>query len=104
MLKKAAKFVLDLTTRRPKGWFNLILNQIAAMAKSSYIPALPVHITIEPTNICDQKCPVCETGAGILNRPQGMMSLENFRKIIDKIHRHANTLMFYFMYGRAVFK
>lgn len=97
MFKKALKFGFSLVKKRPRGWVNFILNQTAAMAKSSYVPALPPHITIEPTNICDQKCPVCETGAGILGRPQGMMTLENFRKIIDKIYRDTNTLMFYGM-------
>lgn len=82
---------------QPKGWTNLVLNQIAAFSHLTFAPALPTYITIEPTNLCDQKCPICETGAGVLNRPQGLISLENFKKIIDKIHSYTNGILFYFM-------
>lgn len=97
MLSKIIVRSADLIKRHPKGWINSLVNQAAAMARSTYVPMLPVHITIEPTDICDQRCPVCETGAGILRRPKGMMSLENFRTVVDKIAPHANTLLFYFM-------
>ncbi len=56
-----------------------------------------MNVTIEPTNVCNLACPVCETGAGILGRPDGHMSLEQFRTIVDKIGAHSNTLLFYFM-------
>jgi len=97
MVIKAIKFGFNLIIYHPRGWFNFIINQKAAMLKISYVPALPVHITIEPTNFCNLRCPVCETGCRILERPQGFMSLDNFKKIIDKIYKHTNTLMFYFM-------
>lgn len=58
---------------------------------------LPVHITIEPTNLCNLRCPVCETGSGILNRPKGRMTFDNFKIVIDKIKDHANSIFFYFM-------
>jgi len=54
-------------------------------------------VTLEPTNICNLKCPICETGAGKLNRGPQHMTFDNFKTIIDKIAHHTNTLMFYFM-------
>ena len=97
IILKALKYISYILIKWPKGWFNLILNQMAALLHLTYAPALPTYVTIEPTNLCDQKCPICETGLGILNRPQGVMSLENFKKIIDKIHLHTNGILFYFM-------
>ncbi len=67
------------------------------ITKSSIIAGRPINITIEPTNLCNLDCPVCETGAGILGRPDGSMSLDQFKTIIDKVSSHTNTLMFYFM-------
>ncbi len=67
------------------------------ITKSSIIAGRPINITIEPTNLCNLDCPVCETGAGILGRPDGSMSLDQFKNIIDKVATHTNTLMFYFM-------
>ncbi len=94
---KATRFALKLAWKHPKGWWRLILNQVAAMARWSYVPCLPVHVSVEPTNACDMGCPVCETGAGTLERRTGRMPLEDFRKIVDQIAPHTNTLFFYFM-------
>jgi radical SAM protein with 4Fe4S-binding SPASM domain len=57
----------------------------------------PTHITIEPTNICNLRCPVCETGAGILDRSPRHMTQEEFEIILNKIASHAHSLFFYFM-------
>lgn len=94
---KAVKFAAKLLWYRPKGWWRVFVNQAAVFVRSTYIPALPVHITIEPTAHCDIGCPVCETGAKILGRPQGTMSLETFKRIIDQIHAHTNTIFLYYM-------
>jgi radical SAM protein with 4Fe4S-binding SPASM domain len=67
------------------------------IARKKVINGRPINITIEPTNICNAKCPVCETGAGILDRKNAMLSLDDFKIIIDKTHEHTNTLMYYFM-------
>ena len=94
---KAARFSARLLWHRPKGWWRVLVNQAAAFLRSTYVPALPVHISIEPAAVCDMGCPVCETGAGILGRPQGVMSLEVFKRVIDRIHAHTHTLFLYFM-------
>ena len=89
----AAKYGLSFR----KGWRDLILSSGSAILKTDRAWGRPVYLTIEPTNICDQQCPVCETGAGILRRKKGYMSLENFKLIIDKLGKHTNTLLLYFM-------
>lgn len=65
--------------------------------RSSRVAGRPMNITIEQTNVCNLDCPVCETGAGILGRESGHMTLDQFKLIIDKVGEHTNTLMFYFM-------
>ena len=73
------------------------LSTLSATVKMERDLGLPVHLTIEPTNICNLRCPVCETGAGILNRPKGHMSLDAFKEILDKVGEQVNTLLFYYM-------
>jgi len=80
-----------------RGYGDLVLSSYSALLKSDRVLGRPVHLTIEPTNICDMGCPVCETGAGILNREKGSMSLDNFKMIIDKLGGHTNTLFFYYV-------
>ncbi|MBI5210939.1 MAG: radical SAM protein [Elusimicrobia bacterium] len=70
---------------------------LSLLTRSSRIIGRPMNVLIEPTNVCNLRCPVCETGAGLLGRPAGMMTLEQFKCIIDKVSEHTNTLMFYFM-------
>jgi radical SAM protein with 4Fe4S-binding SPASM domain len=83
--------------RRRRGARDHLLSTASLVVKSTRIFGRPMNVTIEPTNVCNLECPVCETGAGILGRPSGHMSPEQFRTIIDKLAPHTNTLMFYFM-------
>lgn len=45
----------------------------------------PVSVFIEPTNICNLRCPLCASGAGTLDRPAGSMPLDDFKRIIDML-------------------
>lgn len=69
----------------------------SALLKKPTVWGKPIHLTIEPTNICNLACPVCETGARVLRRPQGFMTLQDFRAIIDKVAGYTNTVFLYFM-------
>ena len=83
--------------RRRRGSIDHIKSTVSMAKKSATIMGRPINITIEPTNICNLKCPVCETGAGVLGRERRTMTMDQFKKIIQKIGRHTNTIMFYFM-------
>lgn len=81
------------------GRFDLLFYKI--MKKISWqkiVTPLPEILTLEPTNVCTMKCPTCPTGAGKLNRPKGMMSLENYKKIIDQVRGYTKKLVL-FNYG-----
>ncbi len=97
MIRKSVGRAVELILYRPKSWWRVLINQLAAIGRLPYVPCLPVHVTIEPTNACDMGCPVCETGAGIMERRTGRMKLENFKQIVDQIAFHTNTIFFYFM-------
>jgi radical SAM protein with 4Fe4S-binding SPASM domain len=83
--------------RRPRGCRNFFLSAISQMIHSNKAYGKPVSITIEPTNMCNLRCPVCETGANILGRKPHMMTFGEFVKIIDKVGPAANHVMFYYM-------
>jgi radical SAM protein with 4Fe4S-binding SPASM domain len=82
---------------RKRGSLDHLHSTWSLLWRSSFVAGRPVNITIEPTNTCNLRCPVCETGAGKLGRPGKQMTLAEFRTIIEKIAVHTNTLMFYFM-------
>lgn len=83
--------------KNKKGSIEHLKSTYSLTKKDIKILGKPINITIEPTNVCNAKCPVCETGAGILGRKKAFLSFEDFKVIIDKMHPHINTLMYYFM-------
>src|SRR4051794_8895077 len=63
-----------------------ILNVLTSLRNEEpMVRGFPVKLTIEPTSICDLRCPLCPTGAGTLRREKGMLSFSNFRKVIDDL-------------------
>jgi len=44
----------------------------------------PTHLQVEPTNLCNLKCPLCPVTEG-LRRPKGHMELDLFKKFIDEV-------------------
>ncbi|MBI5871700.1 SPASM domain-containing protein [archaeon] len=83
---KWANYLKNLTVRR---MFNYLLVKGSLFLKSPYVYGMPLSLFIEPTNICNLKCPLCPTGNGSLKRKKGCMDMGNFRKIIDGFGRHA---------------
>ena len=91
------KTVNSLYSSGVKGWKSLIWNTSMAKMKRSWPLMRPSYVAIEPTNACNAKCPVCETGKDEMYRTKGMLDLNLFKDFIDKNHAQINTLMYYFM-------
>jgi len=84
MLKRIIRN-LKKPNHTPKRLLNASLNFISRAVKSPYVLGLPKLIIIEPTNVCSLGCPLCPTGVGDPKRPQGFLSFENYKRIIDEI-------------------
>lgn len=96
LLRKLKKAIWMIRVR-PQGFWHFCLDTLSASFKTGRVWGKPVFISIEPTNVCDLECPVCETGAKVLDRPKGRMSLEHYEHLIDRIKRHTNAIQLYFM-------
>lgn len=83
--------------RRQKGARDFLLSSLSAANRMDRSLGRPVHVTIEPTNICNLRCPACETGDGSLGRRGKHMPMDQFRHVVDTMHEHLNVLYFYFM-------
>ena len=53
----------------------------------------PFILMVEPTNICNLKCPLCPSGNGGLTRPRGTMELDAFRRVFEEQAEHLMLLM-----------
>ena len=64
--------------------------------KSGKRRAYPVSISVEPTSLCNLKCPECPTGKGELTRYKGHIEFNLYRKIIDEFSPFIINLILYF--------
>ncbi|KQC07905.1 MAG: hypothetical protein APR54_05405 [Candidatus Cloacimonas sp. SDB] len=62
---------------------------ISLIIKKSLFWGYPPVVVIEPTNICNLKCPLCPSGNGTLKRSRGFMDYELFCRIIDEVKDRA---------------
>jgi radical SAM protein with 4Fe4S-binding SPASM domain len=77
IIKTSASFILSALTRRNIVW------------------GMPPVLTIEPTNLCNLKCPLCTTGSGEMERVGGRMSLDTFERVMDLFGRDIFFLLIY---------
>lgn len=93
----AAGLGLGGVVKGRRGSVEHLKSTLSLALNSTTVLGRPLNVTIEPTNLCNLECPVCETGAGVLGRSNGSMSMADYTTILDKVGFHTNTLMFYFM-------
>ena len=63
---------------------NTIKNIVSKVVPDLFFKKIPQEIIIEPTNVCNLKCPVCPTTFG-MKRKTGFLKFETFKSIIDDI-------------------
>lgn len=96
-LTRNIKLAATILATRPRGWKSVLFNTAMLKARRASPLLPPAHITIEPTNACNARCPVCETGKGDMKRATGFVDFDLYKRFIDDIAPTTNTLMFYFM-------
>lgn len=93
------RLIRSLTFRRLS---NLALTTssffLSALLRKNILWGRPAILTIEPTNLCNLRCPLCITGSGDMERPGGQMSLETFGSIMDKM---GDDLFFLLLYHQG---
>ncbi len=84
------RFIKSVNLRRLVNASAVISSYLAAnILRKPIIWGAPPVVMIEPTNICNLKCPLCPSGNGTLKRERGVMSFETFKKVIDEIRHYA---------------
>jgi MoaA/NifB/PqqE/SkfB family radical SAM enzyme len=65
----------------------------SVLTKRVIVNHYPPALMIEPTNICNLKCPLCPSGNGSLKRERGMMDPALFQSIVDSVHHKVGMLI-----------
>ncbi|MFA7057307.1 MAG: radical SAM/SPASM domain-containing protein [Candidatus Cloacimonadales bacterium] len=66
---------------------------LSNMTHKSHIWGYPTAVMIEPTNVCNLKCPLCPSGNGTLKRAKGFMEFSLFKKVIDEVKEYATMII-----------
>jgi len=66
---------------------------LSIVLKIPIVWGYPPILMIEPTNICNLKCPLCPSGTGQLKRPKGYMTLDTFKKTIKEVSPYTFMLI-----------
>lgn len=64
---------------------NLLKLGLSSLLRTNRISGLPAVIQIEPTDICNLKCPLCPASEELTNRKRGFMTIETFQQILEEL-------------------
>ena len=92
---------VDGYRRTWKRFFNLYLNRYEVLRRKTVLRSRPTRLVIEPTNVCNLRCPYCHTGAGRFGRRPSMMPLAPYFKLLEEIGDYL-ILIEVFNWGEAM--
>ena len=78
-----------------KKLFNVIRIEVQLRLGCRKVWGSAFEWTIDTTNICQLKCPLCHTGLGTIDRDKGIMHFETYTKTIDQIKDYCVWLSLY---------
>lgn len=68
---------------------------LSRLLKRPIVWGYPPILMVEPTNICNLKCPMCPSGNGEMRRPRGKLDLDNFKRLMDEIGHYIYQVQFW---------
>lgn len=63
---------------------NFLLNEREMKLQRSILKSYPYSLVLDPTNICNLKCPLCPTWQDSAARPKGKMGIETVRRLLHE--------------------
>ena len=64
---------------------NVVLAKSSKHLRRDRLVSMPYRYTVDATNTCNLRCPLCPTGLGILKRKRGLIQIADFQHIVDEI-------------------
>ncbi len=81
--------------KKPKAYFNWALANMEMLRRKTRIKARPLKTTIDITNVCQLRCPLCPTGLEAHDRESTHFDFDKYMKLIDEIGDYLFFLDFY---------
>ena len=85
-LKSLRIFKISYTPKRLCNVVKIISSMyLSRILKKPVVWGLPPILMIEPTNICNLKCPMCPAIVGKRVLSKGQLKLDNYKKLLDEV-------------------
>ena len=68
---------------------NMLLIEAERAMRRTRLRGKPYYYFVDPCNVCNLRCPLCVTGNGLLDRSRGLLRLQDYQTILDKIAPYA---------------
>ena len=91
-------FILNVDYSVKRVWNYIIVflsMSLSKLLKKQILWGYPPILMVEPTNICNLKCPMCPSGNGDMARPRGKLDLINFTQVMDDIGDYIYQVQFW---------
>ncbi len=85
LLKNNRKYVL-------KKKINYLINKSEQKLHTNCLISLPYQAVLDPTNICNLRCPLCPTWQDMQARPKGRIDMNLYKKILDELGPYLFTI------------
>jgi MoaA/NifB/PqqE/SkfB family radical SAM enzyme len=76
---------MDVRLRRPSAYVNWIRSNYELKRGVATIRAKPTKLTVDPTNVCQLRCPLCPTGQRAQDRDKGHAEFELLKRVLDEV-------------------
>jgi len=86
IIKSLFIFNIKYTPKRVLNFIKIYMSMyLSKWLNKQIVWGYPLYLMIEPTNICNLKCPMCPSGNGEMKREFGKINFETYKKILDEI-------------------
>jgi MoaA/NifB/PqqE/SkfB family radical SAM enzyme len=87
--------------KRLKKYLNFCLSNLNHRLLGERVRTYPLKATIDVSNVCNLRCPICQVGSGTLPHPRGLMQYEAFAAVLEEIGDYLFEIEYY-RYGEPL--
>lgn len=96
MFKLYKSYLRKLTLIRALNLLKIYIGySLSKLTKKSKVYGLPWGISIEPTHLCNLKCPECPTGMGEIQRGKKEFPIKEYIQIIDQVYKSSQVIQLF---------
>jgi len=82
------------TFRNAKMALNFLMSKLEFRMLRSKLVSYPYFALIDPSSVCNLRCPLCPTGTGDMSRPHVLMKFDDYKRIVDQLGDYLLSILF----------